>query len=151
MPWYKIFCDSGPGHQSHHEFYHWEDKKLTKQDKEYLWEEAFSDRDWPIGDVILVNKLPLDYHKKMLSQIQEKIKSFKEDKKKEFSRLLARLNILRITKVGRCSHQHRGVGKPITTRAGERTLLISCPDCGAEKYYSGKWRKRKKKKEKEKQ
>jgi hypothetical protein len=61
MPWYRIFANHGPGHQSSTEFYRWYEEALaTKQQREDAWEEAFGDGryDWPIGDVELCDRLP---------------------------------------------------------------------------------------------
>lgn len=134
MPWYKVFCDHGGGHQSHSEYYHWEDKKLTKDDRRQIWEEAFNDLTWPIGDVILVSKLPLDYYNKMLSGVQEKIKTFKEEKIKEYNKLLTRVVILKETEVGNCRHSNW---------RSDKDLIVRCPDCNATRAYGKKWRKKK--------
>jgi hypothetical protein len=61
MPWYRIFANHGPGHQSTTEYYHWHDKPLvTKEDRKEAWESVFDDPryDWPIGDVELCERLP---------------------------------------------------------------------------------------------
>jgi hypothetical protein len=75
MPWYRIFANHGPGHQSSTEFYCWYEKPLdTKEKRKEAWETAFDDvrYDWPIGDVELVDKLPQHIH-------DEKIASFQLD------------------------------------------------------------------------
>ena len=70
MPWYKVFCNSGAGHQSHHEFFHWSDRKLTKDERKELWEDEFHDRVDPVGDVFLCSYLPADIKEQKLEQIQ---------------------------------------------------------------------------------
>jgi hypothetical protein len=59
MPWYRIFANHGPGHQSSTEFYRWNDEPLTtKQQREDAWQEAFERYDDAIGDVELCDRLP---------------------------------------------------------------------------------------------
>jgi hypothetical protein len=63
MPWYRIYADHGPGHQSSTEFYRWYSNPLdTKQKRKDAWEEWFDGScgqyDYPIGDVELVDRLP---------------------------------------------------------------------------------------------
>lgn len=61
MPWYRIYANHGPGHQSSTEFYRWFEKPLaTKESRKDAWEGIFDDGryDWPIGDVERVDRLP---------------------------------------------------------------------------------------------
>jgi len=82
MPWYRIFANHGPGHQSSTEFYCWYEKALdTKESRKDAWEESFERYDDAIGDVELVDRLPhhireqkiehcraiIDHTRKMLS------------------------------------------------------------------------------------
>ena len=73
MPWYRIFANHGPGHQSSSEHYRFFAEPLrTKEQKKEAWEEIFAsyDYDWPIGDVELVEKLPQHIH-------DQQVESFK--------------------------------------------------------------------------
>jgi hypothetical protein len=74
MPWYRIYANHGPGHQSSTEFYRWYEKPLdTKDKRKEAWEEEFAyNYDWPIGDVELCDKLPQHIH-------DNKIKGFQSD------------------------------------------------------------------------
>lgn len=82
MPWYRIFANHGPGHQSSSEFYSFFEEPLTtKESRESAWQDAFDRYDDAIGDVELVDKLPhhireqkiehcraiIDHTRKMLS------------------------------------------------------------------------------------
>lgn len=75
MPWYKFYADHGPGHQSHSEFYQWRDQPFEDaQHRHEVWEDAFREKDYPIGKVVLVKKLPeailLSKRAEFLSKLQ---------------------------------------------------------------------------------
>ena len=70
MSWYRIEADYGPGHQSHSGEYQWFDRKLTRAEKQEVFEETFKGHDWPVGSVSVVSKLP----KKV---VEEKILQYK--------------------------------------------------------------------------
>ena len=57
MPWYKIEANTGPGHQSHFLDYVWRDKRLTKQEKQELFEDALAHSD-AIGSINAIKQLP---------------------------------------------------------------------------------------------
>ena len=57
MPWYKIEANTGPGHQSHYLNYVWQDEKLTRSEREDLFESELQHRD-AIGTIVAVRRLP---------------------------------------------------------------------------------------------
>lgn len=59
MPWYKFTAHSGAGHQSPHQKYEFFDEELSKEDKQFWWEDWMSGRD-AIGEVVKVKKIPTD-------------------------------------------------------------------------------------------
>jgi hypothetical protein len=76
MPWYRIFADHGPGHQSSTEFYRFYSAPLdTKQKRRDVWEEVFDDGryDYPIGDVELCEKLPQHIYDEKVSGFHSSI------------------------------------------------------------------------------
>lgn len=132
MPWYKVYCDSGPGHQSHHEFYHWEEKKLTKAGKKDLWEESFQDRDWPIGDVKMVKYLPHDVKDSLILRTNERLVSVTKSSKRL-------LEVLVGTPAKGCDH----VGYTNTYFSQPRMRIMNtCKSCGKIRFYGGKWMKK---------
>lgn len=58
MPWYRIWADCGPGHQSHAHYYHYSTKALDKDSKRALFEHYLGDHDDAIGDVDEVELIP---------------------------------------------------------------------------------------------
>lgn len=131
MPWYRVFCNSGPGHQSHHEFYHWEDEKLTKEGKSNLFEESFHDRDWPIGDVLQVQVLPTDVKKAKIQQYEHK----RVDVVKQCNKLL---KILKQTPGRGCAHIHT---RSIRDLPPMSFSVQKCLNCNKIKIYGyGVWR-----------
>lgn len=60
MPWYRVYADHGPGHQSHTESYIYRNKPLTKEERESEWEQLVYDRHLndAIGKVDLVKRVP---------------------------------------------------------------------------------------------
>lgn len=57
MPWYYCYASHGPGHQSSSERIEYSDQKLSREEKEYLFNDLFGECDYPIGDIRLVNSL----------------------------------------------------------------------------------------------
>jgi hypothetical protein len=102
MPWYRIYCDSGPGHQSHHEFYRWYDNKLTEVQRKEEWEEAFSGRDWPIGDMKLLSALPGDVKQAQIESAERQI----ADIPIRLRKIADFLRVLEKTKVKGCAHRN---------------------------------------------
>jgi hypothetical protein len=76
MPWYKVFADHGPGHQSHTEFYTFERETLKEDSREALWQDHFDTGryEWPIGGVKLVKKLPEQIRVSKLASYESKLK-----------------------------------------------------------------------------
>jgi len=59
MPWYRIFANHGPGHQSSDEKFRYFDHVLTAKQRKEEWEEIFAyNYNYPIGDVELLKGLP---------------------------------------------------------------------------------------------
>lgn len=59
MPWYLIYANHGPGHQSRSESYRYFEKPLkTRDEKRGVWEEEMGTLYDPIGKVIAVDGLP---------------------------------------------------------------------------------------------
>lgn len=119
MPWYKIFCNSGPGHQSYHEFFHWEDTPFTNKQKKDFWEDAFHDRDYPIGKVVLLKALPADIRKFKIQQYERQ----RVDIVKRCDKLLS---ILRETPVKGCNHLHTIEVKNIPVGHLPTRKCVSC-------------------------
>lgn len=82
MPWYLIYANHGPGHQSRSESYRYFEKPLkTRDEKRAVWEDEMGTLYNPIGKVLLVDGLPahvldskmigaqqsIEYYKKMLT------------------------------------------------------------------------------------
>jgi len=77
MPWYRIYANHGPGHQSSSEHYRFFEKPLDKAGKKEAWHEIYDDgrHDWPIGDVELVDALPQHIHDSKVASTQASIQS----------------------------------------------------------------------------
>ena len=76
MPWYRIFANHGPGHQSSTEVYHFFEKPLnTKERRDDAWEEVFGygEYDDPSGGVELCDKLPQHIHDSKIKSLQSEI------------------------------------------------------------------------------
>lgn len=78
MPWYYCYADHGPGHQSSTEMLHYEQGKLTYEEKKYLFHHLFGSYDWPIGDIKLVKTLTKQEKEELLSLYQSKLKDAKQ-------------------------------------------------------------------------
>jgi hypothetical protein len=74
MPWYKFHADHGPGHQSHSIYYRFYIEPLNREEKSYEWDEFFKDRDWPIGGVKLIRKVPDIILQKKIQSLKREIK-----------------------------------------------------------------------------
>ncbi len=73
--WYKFSADHGPGHQGHTEYYKWCNRCLTKDEKEEIWENLFRERDWPIGKVQKIKKLPEKEREKQILKYKSQLNS----------------------------------------------------------------------------
>lgn len=135
MPWYKVYCDSGPGHQSHHEFYHWEEKKLTREEQRELFEESFKDRDWPIGDVKLLRFLPSDVKKAKITSVQGQLAAIPE----EIKRLKQFLEIINQTETKGCAHLYTTLIRELPPGSYPVTQCKSCKKIRI--YGKQNWRK----------
>lgn len=132
MPWYKIFCNSGPGHQSHHEFYEWHEKKLSREERKERWEEAFEERDWPIGDMKLVEFLPEDVKKQKIESLNKTLEEYIPEQIKRTNKLL--VTLLK-TPVKGCDHLFTEQIKSFPT------IVTKCKNCHKIKIYGApKWR-----------
>jgi hypothetical protein len=58
VPWYKFYATHGPGHQSETVFYRWYDEVLSSDLRNEFWQDEFRDREWPVGYVRRVPRLP---------------------------------------------------------------------------------------------
>lgn len=144
MPWYFVYANHGGGHMSHTEFYHWEDKKLSKQELENLWHEYFDryDREytWPIGAVRLLKKLPIDVKKFRIESDKQKLQSVQRSIRHE-------LAVLDQTPTSACVHSRTRSMRaeeisPFTAKHSEHNLPIAsqCLFCGRIKFYGEeKW------------
>lgn len=56
--WYKMKAKYGPGHQSGDFGYFWSGHRLSREEKQTIFDDAYRDQDWPIGSVRLVRALP---------------------------------------------------------------------------------------------
>ena len=56
--WYRINARFGPGHQSKDWGYFWSGRRLSRADKQAVFEDTYRDRSWPVGHVRLVRRLP---------------------------------------------------------------------------------------------
>ena len=72
MPWYKIEAHTGLGHQSHYLDYVWRDEKLTKEEKRWMFEDVFRDRD-AVGDVVVVRRLPVKTRDQKIAMYKQRI------------------------------------------------------------------------------
>lgn len=99
MPWYHIYADHGPGHQSHTQFYQWYDEKLSRQEARDQFEAIFADKRWPVGHVTLLQKLPIDVLISKRQELVRQLRATKQHTKKM-------LKILDETRPSRCIHQY---------------------------------------------
>jgi len=77
MSWYKFAAIYGPGHQSGRTEYRWYEEVLSAKDKRYLFEDVFGDRDYPIGSVTKVTKLPKTIKKDKIALYESNIRHAK--------------------------------------------------------------------------
>lgn len=89
MSWYKCEARHGPGHQSHSVFYEWYDKPLSKEEKKFLFEDVFGDKEWPIGGIRAVGRLPekvrqnkINLYKSKIDEAQKMLKLLRNNKEK---------------------------------------------------------------------
>lgn len=69
MSWYRLYCDSGPGHQSHHESYKWiSDDDSDKAGLQEAWD--YWARDWydAVGGIDKVAYLPEKWHARLVDK-----------------------------------------------------------------------------------
>ena len=78
MPWYKISAQHGGGHQGYTYFYRWFDRRMSKYEKESLWEDLFRNTNNAIGNVEQVKTVP-EY---MVKRIRENCLSTIKHRKK---------------------------------------------------------------------
>ena len=58
MPWYRIYANHGPGHQSSSEVYRWVEKPLSNEQRGEVWDNEMGTLDDPIGKVVEVKSIP---------------------------------------------------------------------------------------------
>ena len=73
--WYKIEADFGPGHQSHAEYYEWYPRSLTQVQMKIVFEDTFRGREWPIGYVTRIVKLPENVRLAKIGQYERELKN----------------------------------------------------------------------------
>ena len=71
--WYKIYADHGPGHQSHTTYYKWFDEPLTKDDRQFEFDDHFKETHWPIGYVKKIKRLPSNIRESKIEDWTEKL------------------------------------------------------------------------------
>lgn len=115
MPWYKVEARHGPGHQSRTVYYVWQDHELSEDEKKELFEESFSDLDWPVGDVFMIKKLPKEVYIEKLHHYESSIKAAK--------RMLKILSETEPEELWECNWCH------LSKISGKRTPELECERC----------------------
>jgi len=78
MPWYYCYADFGPGHQSSDETIVWQSAKLSRDEREELFNHLFGDRDYPIGDIKLTKTITKEEKRNLLSNYKAAISKYRE-------------------------------------------------------------------------
>ena len=87
MPWYYCYADFGPGHQSSDETIVWQSAKLSRDEREELFNLLFGDRDYPIGDIKLIKTVTEEEKRNLLSNYKNAISKYRESVKESIEML----------------------------------------------------------------
>jgi hypothetical protein len=102
MPWYRMKAQYGPGHQSGDFRYFWSGHRLSHEEKQGVFENAYREHDWPIGCVRMVKALPKRVIERKIQHCEDGIKGAQQ-----MLRILGRTPV-RKTPDEEESKRHRG-------------------------------------------